>query len=36
MADVALDMAYPPAAVALIPASVEVLGGRPELHNEVA
>ena len=36
MLDAALDVADPPAGIALVPGAVEVLGGDPELHDEVA
>jgi hypothetical protein len=32
----ALDVPHPPARIALVPGSVEVLGGGPQLHDEVA
>jgi hypothetical protein len=35
MLDPALHVAHPPAGIALVPGSVEVLGCRPELHDEV-
>jgi hypothetical protein len=34
--DPALDVPHPPAGIALVPGPVEVLGGRPQLHDEVA
>ena len=36
MLDPALDVANPPAGVALVPGSIEPLRGRPKLNNEVA
>jgi hypothetical protein len=36
MLDLALDVSDAPAGVALVPASVELFGGGPELHHEVA
>ena len=36
MLDAALDVVDPPAGIALVPGAVEVLGGGPELHDEVA
>ena len=36
MLDPALDVGDPPAGVALVPGAIEVLGGRPQLHDEVA
>ena len=34
--DPALDVGDPPAGIALVPGSVELLGRRPELHDEIA
>ena len=36
MPDLALDISDAPAGIALVPGPVEVLGGGPELYNEVA
>jgi hypothetical protein len=36
MLHAALDVSDPPAGIALVPASVELLGGGPQLHDEVA
>ncbi len=36
MLDVTLDIGDAPAGVALVPTAIEFLGGRPELHDEVA
>jgi hypothetical protein len=36
MPDPALDVADPPAGVALVPGAVELLGGGPKLHDEIA
>src|SRR6266699_643920 len=36
MPDLALDVGDAPAGIALVPGPVELLGGGPELHDEVA
>jgi hypothetical protein len=36
MLDLALDIGDAPAGVALVPGAIELLGGGPELHDEVA
>ena len=36
MLDPALHVPHPPAGVALVPGAIELLGGCPELHDEVA
>jgi hypothetical protein len=36
MLDAALDVCDSPAGIALVPGSVEVFGGGPELHDKVA